>query len=122
MTDDQPTNFELARRLEEIRQMLGGVVGHPEYAADKRALDYRLSSLSGELGDERRDRVAAIDQERRERADAVKAVNDRIDEQARAGLENRRHWRELLWQGALPALATIAVGLLALWAAHGGGH
>jgi hypothetical protein len=119
---DEPTNGELARRLEEIRQMLGGVVGHPEYAADKRALDYRLSSLSGELGDERRDRVAAIDQERRERSDAVKAVNDRITDQAKAGLEHRRHWRELMWQGALPALATIIVGLLALWAAHSGGH
>ena len=102
--------------------MLGGVVGHPEYAADKRALDYRLSSLGTELGDERRDRVAAIEQERRERSDAVKAVNDRITEQAKGALENRRHWRELLWQGALPAVATIIVGLLALWAAHSGGH
>lgn len=122
MTDDQPTNGELARRLEEIRQMLGGVVGHPEYAADKRALDYRLSSLSGELSEERHDRVAAVEQERRERSEAIKAVNDRITSQVRDGVENRRHWRELLWQGALPALATIAVGLLALWAAHGGGH
>ena len=61
-------------------------------------------------------------QERRERSDAVKAVNDRITAQAEAGLENRRHWRELMWQGALPALATIIVGLLALWAAHSGGH
>lgn len=119
---DEPSNGELARRLDDIRHMLGSVVGHPEYAADKRALDYRLTDMGDEIAQERRDRVDAIDLERRERAEAVKAVNDRITEQATAGLEHRRHWRELLWQGALPALATIVIGLLALWAAHYGGH
>ena len=119
---DEPSNGELARRLDDIRQMLAAVVGHPEYAADKRALDYRMQGLEDQVTEERHDRMRAIEQERRERAEAVKAVNDRISEQARAGLEHRRHWRELLWQGALPALATLAAGLLALWLAHSGGH
>lgn len=119
---DDPSNGELARRLDEIRGMLGSVVGHPEYAADKQGLDFRLGNLAGQIADERRDRAAAIERERDERAEAVKALNDRFTEQAKAGTEHRRHWRELLWQGALPAVATLIVGLLALWAAHSGGH
>lgn len=107
---DEPTNWELARQLQDIKQMLGVVVGLPEYAADRRALDYRLDEL-------RRDLQA----ERRERAEDVKAVNDRLDSQAKAGVEHRMHWRSLLWTGALPAFVALAGVLVTLWIAHSGG-
>lgn len=110
---DEPTNWELARRLEDIQKMLAVVVGLPEYAADRRALDYRLDDLQRDL-----------ETERRERANDVKAVNDRLDKQAEAGTEHRMHWRALLWTGALPAVVALLGVLVTLWIAHngGGGH
>jgi hypothetical protein len=110
---DEPTNWELARQLSDIKQMITAVVGHPEYAADRRALDYRLSELQLQL-----------ETERRERANDVKAVNDRLDKQAEAGVEHRMHWRSLLWTGALPAAVALLGVLITLWIAHngGGGH
>lgn len=108
---DEPSNWELARRLEDIQKMLALVVGHPEYAADRRALDYRLDGLQRDL-----------ETERRERAGDVKAVNDRLDKQAEAGVEHRMHWRSLIWTGALPAaVALIAVLVTILLNIHGGG-
>jgi hypothetical protein len=106
---EEPSAGEIGRRLDEIRSMLGGVVGHPEYAADRRALDYRLGALEEDLMSERREREAA-----------VKAVTDLIGAQARAAMDRRWHWRELLWMGALPALATVIAGLVALLLSHGG--
>lgn len=108
MADDQPTLGELARGIADIKQML---ISRDRYESDQQGVRYRLDELVRDLEDERR-----------ERATAVRAVDERISKQATAGLEHRRHWRELLWQGALPAIATIIVGLLALWAAHSGGH
>jgi len=104
VADDQPTNGELARGIAEIKLML---ISRDRYESDQQGIRYRLDELARDLETEQRDR-----------ADAVKAVSDRIDKQA----EHRWHWRELLWMGALPALATTIAGLLALWIAHTGGH
>jgi hypothetical protein len=114
---DEPTNGELARQLADIKQMLAAVVGHPEYAADKRALDYRFSDLASDLAEERHQRAAAIEQERRDRDTAIKAINDRID----AGRDTRMHWRTLLWTGVLPA-AVALIGVIVTIALSHGGH
>lgn len=121
MSDD-PSNAELGRRLDEILRQLGGVVGHPEYAADKQGFDFRLKALQDQIAEERRDRTAALERERDERVSADKAVNDRITDQANAGVQHRQHWRSLLWQGALPAFVALVGVVAALWIAyHSGG-
>jgi hypothetical protein len=110
----EPTNWELSRRLQDIQQMLAGVVGHPEYAADRQANEYRLSELQRQ-----------VEAERRQRAEELKAVNDRVDKQAEAGVEHRQHWRTLLWTGALPATVALIGVIVALLIAHhtgGSGH
>lgn len=119
----EPTNGELERRLQDIQRTLSAVVGHPEYAADKRASDFRLSEVERDLAEERRERASAVSQERADRAEAIREVHLRIAEQAKAGIEHRMHWRGLLWTGALPAFVTL-LGVIAaiLIAHHGGGH
>jgi len=121
----EPTNGELARRLEDIQRMLSGVVGHPEYEADKRGSDFRLSEVERDLAEERRERAAAIGQERADRAEAIREVNQRISDQAKAGAEHRMHWRELLLTGVLPAvvaLVGVLVTILLNYHGGGGGH
>ena len=106
--DDQPSSGELARRLDEIRAL---IIGRPEYTADQRRHDDRYMGLRREVDDTSRDLE-----------EGLKAANRRIDNMIKSGIEHRRHWRELIWQGALPAVATLIAGLLALWVAHSGGH
>jgi hypothetical protein len=113
---DEPTNGELARQLADIKLMLAAVVGHPEYAADKRYLDSRFADLADDLAEERRQRADAIEQERRDRAAAIKATNERID----AGRDTRMHWRTLLWTGALPALVALLGVIVTIALSHGG--
>lgn len=105
---DEPSNGELARGIAEIKLML---ISRDRYESDQQGIKYRLDELSRDL-----------DEERRERASAVNAANDRITAKAKAAQDHHWHWRELMWQGALPALATILGCLVALWAAHTGGH
>ena len=118
---DEPTNGELARQLADIKQMLTGVVGAREYAADSRALDRRLGDIERDIAEERRDRVSAMGQERHERAEAVKAANDRITAAENAGITARDHWRTLLWTGALPAAVALLGILVTLYITHHGG-
>jgi hypothetical protein len=106
---DEPTNGELAWRLERISDMLAGVVGRPEYTADKRGIDHRLNDFDLRLSEERR-----------ERERAVKELGDRITAQAQAGIEHRMHWRTLLWTGLLPAVVAAIGVVAAIWINHGG--
>jgi hypothetical protein len=112
---DEPSNGELGRRLDSIQQTLGSmraeVVGRLEYAADQRAAERQFREIA-----------AGLEEIRRQHTEDIRDVRDELAEQGRARVEHRRHWRELVWQGALPALMTLTVGLLALWAAHSGGH
>lgn len=119
---DDPSNWELARRLDDIHRMLAGVVGHPEYAADKRAVDFRLAELERDLAEERRERAAAIETERAARDAAVRAVGKRLDDQAKADGESRGRWHDRLWTGALPAVVALLGVLVTLWISHHGGH
>lgn len=102
--------------------MLAGVVGHPEYEADKRGSDFRLSEVERDLAEERRERVSGISQERADRAEAIREVHQRITDQAKANAEHKMQWRSLVWQGALPAVVALIGVLVTLYLAyHGAG-
>jgi hypothetical protein len=109
---DEVTTGELARRLADIQQMLATLVGRDMYLSDKQGTEWRLAELASDL-----------ERERQERAADVKAVNGRLDAQAKAGAEHRMHWRALLLTGVLPAAVTLIGILVTLWISHhGGGH
>lgn len=117
----EPTNGELERRLQDIQRSLSGVVGHPEYDADKRGADFRLSEVERDLAEERRERASAITQERAERAEAIREVHQRITEQAKTSADHRMQWRGLLLTGVLPAAVALLGVLVTLWITHHGG-
>jgi hypothetical protein len=105
----EPSNADLAWRLDQIARRLDDVIGRAEYTADRRGLDRELAEL-------RRD----LDEERRMRSEAIKATSERLDEQARSGAENRMHWRTLLWTGVIPALVALIGVAVTLLISHGG--
>lgn len=106
---DQPSNAELAWRLEKIDDKLNGVIGRPEYLSDKQGLDYRFAEVKGH-----------IDDLRNVHAEDVRELHARITEQAQSGRDNKMLWRQVLIEGALPALVSLAGVLVTLWIARGG--
>jgi hypothetical protein len=106
---DEPSNAELAWRLQRIQETLNGVVGRPEYDADKRSTDYRFSDLAHDLAEERR-----------ERTEAVKAIRELVEAQAKNAGESRMHWRSLILTGVLPALVALAGVIVTIALSHGG--
>jgi hypothetical protein len=107
---DEPSNAELAWRLQNIQQMLAGLIGRPEYDADQRAADRRFTELAADIEDVRR-----------QHAEDVRVLHERITEQARNGVEHRMHWRSVILTGVLPALVT-GTGILVTWLISRGGH
>lgn len=108
---DEPSNWELARSLNDIKLMLAGLVSHAQYDSDERNRLYRFDELGRDIADERRDREKAI-----------KAINDRIDAHEQKGASHREHWRTLLYTGMLPAAVAAVIGILTLYFTLRGGH
>ena len=108
MADDVTTG-ELARRLADIQQSLATLIGRDMYLSDKQGTEWRLGELARDL-----------EQERRERAGDVSALNARLDEQVKAAGESRGRWHDRLVTGVLPALVALLGVLVTLWINHGG--
>ena len=70
---DEPTNGELAWRLEQIRITLADLIGRREYDLATRELDLRFGELQRQLGEQRRD----TDEE-------IRQVHQRITDEASA--------------------------------------
>lgn len=97
--EQQPTNWELGRRLDDIqRTLLTSVVGQPEYISDRRGTERRLDDVERD----------------------VEAIGKRIDSHEAAHQASGLHWRTLLWTGLLPAVATILAVLVTAYLTHGG--
>ena len=90
---DEPSNAELARRLNEIAVLLQQVVGRPEYNADQRHAEHRFTEIERDIEDVRRTH-----------AEDIKEVLRRFDEQAKAGGTNLR---QALYNGLLPAIFLV---------------
>lgn len=106
----EPSNGELARRLDTIQGLVQGLIGRQEYLADQRATDRRIGVIEAD--------VQRLD---KELAETTRGLHDRIDEQAKSGVEHRRHWQELLFIGLLPSVVTALGILLTIWM-NGGKH
>lgn len=108
---EEPTNGELARRLDDLKTLVVGLVGRHEYDADKRAIEARFDEMGARLEDVRH-----------QHHEDIRVVHERISAGNTSGVQNRQHWQSLLWQGLLPALVA-AVGIwVAYLAGHGGSH
>lgn len=109
MSDSDITNGELARGIAELKGMVGGLIGRAEYTADQRSAERRFAEL-----------LAGIEDARRQHAEDIRELHQRITDQARSGSEHRMRWHDRVMIGVLPAIAALLVGLITLLAAHGG--
>jgi hypothetical protein len=108
---DDITNGELGRRLDDLKSIMQGLIGRPEYEADMRAGNHRVDDVC-------RDLAAFREQHDKD----IKAVNQRISEQVKAAAEHRQSWRTVIYTGIIPALVVLVGILVQLWISHGGNH
>lgn len=112
---DEPTNSELARRLDAIQLLLQSLpqslVGRAEYAADQRALEHRFAELAADVEDVRR-----------QGAENNRVVHQRISDSEKTSAGHRQHWQQLIYMGLIPALVVAAGTLVTIWLGQGGSH
>lgn len=109
MADEQPTNGELAWRLEQIRLNIVELVGRREYDLAQRELDRRFAELQRQLAEQRRD----TDEE-------IRAVHQRITDEAKRAAEHKASWRTIVYTGLIPACVVFLSIIAQIWLAKGG--
>jgi hypothetical protein len=112
---DEPTNSELARRLDAIQGLLQTLpqtmVGRAEYASDQRGVEHRFAELAADIEDVRH-----------QHTEDTRALHERISNTTQNSVANRQHWQHLIYTGLMPTIVAIAGVIGALWlGSHGGG-
>ena len=105
---DEPTNGELARRLDDIFRNIQGLIGSAQYIADQRRIDDRLDQVRRDLSEVRSD----FQKE-------VASVHQRITDEAKRAAESRQSWKQILYTGLVPAFVVFLSILVQIWL-HGG--
>lgn len=109
MADEQPTNGELAWRMEQIRLSVIELVGRREYDVAQRELDRRFAEVERQLAEQRRD----TDEQ-------IRAVHQRIGDEAERAAEHRASWRTIIYTGLIPAAVVLMSIIAQIWLAKGG--
>jgi hypothetical protein len=97
---DEPSNGELARRLDKIEILLQGLVSRAEYTIDQRHVERRLADIDRDVADLR-------DKHDKDVGELRKAL---ADDGKRQGV----NFRQAVYSGALPAILCAISVLLAL--------
>jgi hypothetical protein len=118
---DEPTNAELGRRVDFLDRELGNRVSHAVYMADQRTAELRFAEMGAGLADVRSQHAADVAELKRQHTEDLRVLREELAEQAKAGTEQRMHWRSLILTGVLPALVT-GLGILVTWLISRGGH
>lgn len=108
MDDQQPSNWELGRRLNDISGSLRELIGQREYGEYQRAIKDRLDGLD-----------RAIEDVRRQHADDVEKLHMRITDEVKTAIA-RGQFRQTFTVSVVSAAAAIAAILLTIWL-HGSG-
>lgn len=108
MADEFPSNADLAWRIDRLQGTLNGVVGHPEYAADKRGTDQRLTALENGLAEAKRNGF-----------EEIRRVDQRQERHEQSHQESGSHRLTLLWTGIIPVLIA-AIGVIVTLYLNGG--
>ena len=108
---DEPSNTELARRLDDQYRLLQALIGRNEYTADQRANDHRFAEVAADLADVRH-----------QHAEDTRVLHERISTGAQSHVNHQRHWQQLIFTGLIPALVAVVAILAELWVNQGGSH
>lgn len=103
---DEPSNGELARRLDEIARLLRDVPARGEYLEYQRRVDQRFADMAADIAEVRH--VHDVD---------VKEHQRRHDDDRK---QRGTDWRQALYQGLMPFAVAAAAVLLGMWLAKGG--
>jgi hypothetical protein len=107
MVADEPTNGELARRLDGIGQSLHDLVQRGEYAEYQRGIDHRYSEASHDIEELRLRQQKSEAEIRAWVAEELSKINA------------RDQWRITLMVSILPTLAAILGILVTIWLRKG---
>lgn len=106
---DEPSNSELAWRLDDIRVKLADLVGRAEYNAHQQGIDRRFADIGSDIQDLHRQHE--LD---------VQAVTARLDEHEKNATEHRYHWQQIVVPSATAFAVAIVGVIVEIWlAAHG---
>lgn len=102
---DEPSNGELARRLDKIELLLQGLVSRLEYTTDQRHLEHRFGEVERDIADLRR--VHEED---------IKDVKKRIEND---GQSRGSNVRQAIFSGLIPGVLFLVSILLTLSQSRG---
>lgn len=105
MTDEVSTG-ELARRMDELKDMVRDLVSRGEYATDQRHIEHRFTSLERDLLEER---------EARKSAD--KETKDQVTS---ATTQSGTNVRQAIYSGIIPAILFLVGMLITISQTRGG--
>lgn len=89
----EPSNTELAWRLEEIRRLHSELVSRAEYSARLEAAEHRFGEIAAD----------------------VQALGRRLDDHERIERENRMGWRTILYTSVPATVVAVAAILVQVW-------
>jgi hypothetical protein len=107
VADDVSTG-ELARRLDQVLQIVQTLVSRPEYSSDQRHHESRFTEIGRRIDDVERD----IADERSARKEGDRVLHERMD-------KTGSNWRTNLWQGLAAVLILVGIAVN-IWTATRG--
>lgn len=105
---DEPSNTELAWRLDQITVLVQGLVSRNEYNTQLAHNEHRFTELERDIEQEKSARETGIGAERTAREKADEVLRDRQDA---ATTSNSSNFRQAIYNGFLPGII-CALGLL----------
>jgi hypothetical protein len=122
---DEPSNGELARRLDDIARILLGLVSRAEYTADQRHTEHRFAELEHDIAEKRRghdedmrEMRVELTKLRDETKDVREKVGEKLAERDRSSSVN---FRQAIYNGIVPGIFLVITLLVTVFLAFKGG-
>jgi chromosome segregation ATPase len=118
---DEPSNGELARRLDDIARLLQGLVSRAEYTADQRHVERRFTEMEHDIAEKRRVHEQDIRDLREENKDLRTEIKGLRTELAAANSNNGTNFRQAIYSGAVPGIIFLLGIIVTIFLAFKGG-
>lgn len=113
---DEPSNGELARRLDDISRLLQGMVSQGQYNAELRLAEHRFTEIERDIEDVRKTHADDIKEVLRRLDDANKDILRNLEQGTK---ERTSNWRQALYGALIPSILFLASILIQIMQAKG---